>query len=475
MPKSDTAPIVIWFRQDLRTADHPALTAAIETSAPIIPLYILDDATTDTWKLRGVSRWWLHGSLAALSTELCAKGSRLILRRGKTIDILIRFVAEVGAMGIYFSRGYTPHDTKNEEAIIRKLKTLGLDCRGFNGSLLTDPETLRTKTGNPFKVFTPFYKKCLASEGHIQHPLPVPKLILSPKIWPNSDDLSEWSLRREATNNFKNLNEHWQPGSEEATKRLETFLEKRVSTYMSDRDRPDMNGTSTLSPHLRFGEISARQIWQRTLRNSIQSDKGDIGRIAFLRELVWREFSYHLLFHWPHIPGSPFNASFKNFPWRTDAKQLDYWQRGLTGYPIVDAGMRQLWQTGWMHNRVRMIVASFLTKHLLIHWQEGALWFWDTLVDADLANNSASWQWVAGSGADAAPYFRIFNPILQGSKFDPNGDYVRALIPELSNFKGRNIHAPWESDSKNDYPPPIVDHRLARERALAAYKTIAKN
>lgn len=473
MPKSDTAPIVLWFRQDLRTADHPALTAAVESSAPVIPLYILDDDTPGAWKVCGASRWWLHGSLTSLGTELRRKDSRLILRRGKTRDILMRLVAEAGARGVYFTRGYAPHDTKNEEEIISKLMALGLDCRRFNGSLLTDPEALRTKTGTPFKVFTPFYKKFLASD-FITHPLAKPEIILAPKTWPSSDVLSEWSLRPTMPNRFQYLHKHWKPGAKEATERLETFLVERASTYLSDRDRPDRNGTSALSPHLRFGEISPRQIWHRTLRNSIQSGLGDSGRIAFLRELVWREFSYHLLFHWPHMPGTPFNASFKNFPWRTDAKALDSWQRGLTGYPIVDAGMRQLWQTGWMHNRVRMIVASFLTKHLLIHWREGALWFWDTLVDADLANNSASWQWVAGSGADAAPYFRVFNPILQGNKFDPNGDYVRAFIPELSNFTGRNIHAPWESGSKNDYPAPIVDHKFARQRALMAYRTIMK-
>ncbi len=471
---SRSPPILLWFRQDLRAGDHPALSAAVATGAPIIPLYILDDETPGVWKMGGASRWWLHGSLDALDAKLRALGSRLILRCGTAREVLKHIATEVSAQGIYFTRGYSPHDAADENAIAADFKNMGVECRRFGGNLLFEPEAVRTKTGTPFKVFTPFYRACL-TQGTAHETLNVPKAIPSPQAWPTSDLLKRWSLRPANPDWAGGLKEHWQPGSDGAKDRLETFLTERATTYPSDRDRPDREGTSALSPHLHFGEISPRQIWRQTMKASAESGTGDSGRTAFLREIIWREFSHHLLHHWPQISEAPFNATFKRFPWRSDEQSLDAWQRGTTGYPIVDAGMRQLWHTGWMHNRVRMIAASFLTKHLLIHWQEGARWFWDTLVDADLANNSASWQWVAGSGADAAPYFRVFNPILQGTKFDPDGDYVRRWVPELSNFSGRNIHAPWESSGgSSNYPAPIVDHKAARQRALLAYDEIRK-
>lgn len=450
--------------------DHPALTAAVQSGAPVIPLFIFDDETAGSWTPGAASRWWLEGSLLALDTDLRSRGSRLILRRGNALDVLARVALETGAAEIYFTRHYEPHFAAEELAVAAEFEQQGRMCRRFGGGVLFEPEAVRTKAGGPFRVFTPFYKACLAVNG-IKDPLPAPTKIIAPKIWPDSEPLNDWRLRPTEPDWAGGLRDNWKQGAHEASTRLETFLEEGVCTYPADRDRPDRVGTSTLSPYLHFGEISPRQVWHRTrLWADIHAEAGK-GSNAFLRELIWREFSYHLLHHFPHIADAPFNPVFGDFPWRDDAQALRAWQRGLTGYPIVDAGMRQLWQTGWMHNRVRMIVASFLTKHLLIPWQDGARWFWDTLVDSDLANNSASWQWVAGCGADASPYFRIFNPILQGRKFDPAGAYVRKWVPEIVDLPDRVIHAPWESGLEVDgYPSPIVDHRIARQRALAAYK-----
>lgn len=470
VPSSDTPPILVWLRQDLRTADQPALAAAAGAGAPIIPLFILDDEEAGDWRLGGASRWWLHGSLETLARDFHARGSRLILRRGNSKNVLEQVAKEVKAQAIYFIRHYEPHQAAIEASIANGFKALDIDVKRFGGNLLFEPEELRTKSGTPFKVFTPFYKASLTSRL-VNDVAPTPKRFTSPRKWPDSESLNDLLLRPTTPDWASGLREYWRPGAKAATTHLQNFLDERVAHYPGDRDRPDRNGTSHLSPYLHFGEISPRQVWQHTQQASQASGIGDKGRTAFLRELIWREFSYHLLHHWPRIPQTPFNRTFDSFPWSNDTSNLRKWQRGMTGYPIVDAGMRQLWHTGWMHNRVRMIVASFLTKHLLIHWRKGALWFWDTLVDADLANNSASWQWVAGSGADAAPYFRIFNPVLQGQKFDPRGAYVRKWVPEISALPDKIIHTPWASDIHASlYPAPIVDHKLARQRALAAYQ-----
>lgn len=472
MPSTAPPPIVVWLRQDLRTADHPALRAAAESGAPVVPVYILDDETAGHWPMGGASRWWLHGSLAALDEDLRTRGSRVVLRRGQTREVLRTLISETGAGSVYFTRHYEPHQSATEKAVADDLADKGLTCKRFGGILLFEPEAVQTNAGGPFKVFTPFYKACLA-RGGIKGPLPAPASIRAPKTWPKSERLADWTLRPTKPDWAGGLRESWSPGAKGARERLRTFLDERAATYPGDRDRPDKTGTSALSPHLHFGEIGPRQVWHHTSREAENGGAGDRGRTAFLRELIWREFSYHLLHHWPHISETPFVPKFADFPWRNDPTALKAWQKGETGYPIVDAGMRQLWHTGWMHNRVRMIAASFLTKHLLIHWAEGARWFWDTLVDADLANNSASWQWVAGSGADAAPYFRIFNPTLQGEKFDPNGDYVRTWVPEIAHLPNRDIHTPWKaSDKTPGYPEPVVDHKAARERALAAYGEI---
>ena len=470
MPRlPDQPPVILWFRQDLRVVDHPALNAAVQSAAPVIPLYILDDETPGRWRPGGASRWWLEDSLAALDADLRERGSRLILRRGKATDVLRRVADETAAAGVYFTRRYEPSHAEEEAAVARDLKERGLACRRFGGSLLFEPEDLRSKAGAPFRVFTPFYRACLARDG-IAAPLPAPTKIAPPPDWPASDRLEDWGLRPRSPNWAKGFSPTWRPGTAGAVARLEAFLDESLADYAEGRDRPDRKGTSGLSPHLHFGEIGPRQLWHRTNHESAVRENTEPGGRSFLRELVWREFCTHLLHHWPDMTDAPFNSSFAGFPWRENDAALEAWQKGETGYPIVDAGLRQLWATGWMHNRVRMVAASFLTKHLLIPWQEGARWFWDTLVDADLANNSAGWQWVAGCGADAAPYFRIFNPVLQGRKFDPDGAYVRRWVPELEGLPASAVHAPWESDRRvSGYPEPIVDHKTARHLALAAY------
>jgi len=471
MAEANTPLIVVWFRQDLRLADHPALSAAVAAGAPVLPVFVLDES--GDWAPGGASRWWLHGSLAALDADLRARGSRLLLRRGPALDVLPRLLAEAGAGGLYFSRHYEPQQAASESRLAAMLAADGKDCRRFAGSLLFEPEAIRTRAGEPFRVFTPFYKACLAA-NEIRAPLPAPDSVPAPASWPVGERLEDWGLRPSAPDWAAGLRACWQPGSSGARARLDGFLADVAADYAVARDRPDRAGTSKLSPHLHFGELSPRQVWQRSTFDS-DAGRGGEGTQAFLRQVIWREFCYHLLHHWPEIDAKPFNPGFAGFPWRDDPAALAAWQGGRTGYPIVDAGMRQLWQTGWMHNRVRMVVASFLTKHLLLPWQAGADWFWDTLVDADLANNAAGWQWVAGCGADAAPYFRIFNPVLQGRKFDPDGSYVRRWVPELAEVPTRIVHAPWEAGAEvPGYPAPIVEHRHARQRALDAYAVLKR-
>lgn len=471
-----TSSVLLWFRQDLRLSDHRALLAALATGKVVIPVYILDDRTPGMWRPGEASHWWLHHSLQALAQDLENLGSRLILKRGPVTQVLAALIKETGADAVYATRSYEPWARELEQH-------LALGCTSFKrfaGSLLFEPEVARTKTGGPFRVFTPFYKACLSLEPP-KPPLPRPERLASPSAWPESDDLDDWELLPQK-NWGRGLEARWLPGEVGAKTRLLSFLDEAMSGYGQDRDRPDKPGTSRLSPHLHFGEVSPHQCWQAVEDHLAAGGHGANGGRSFQRELLWREFSYHLLFHWPDLPVKAFRPAFQAFPWNEDALALRAWQQGLTGYPVVDAGMRELWQTGWMHNRVRMIAASFLIKHLLIPWQAGEAWFWDTLVDADLASNAASWQWVAGSGADAAPYFRIFNPILQGKKFDPNGDYVRRYVPELAKLGNDHLHAPWEAPDHvlrdagivldDTYPAPLVDHATARKRALAAYQTI---
>ncbi|MFO0993601.1 MAG: deoxyribodipyrimidine photo-lyase [Hyphomicrobiales bacterium] len=460
-----TQPVIMWFRQDLRLADNAALIAAA-AAGPLIGLYILDDETPGDWRWGGASRWWLHQSLKSLSKKL-----PIILRKGKSDAVLAALIKETGAKALYFTRDYAPWSGTLEQRVRDICEKAGVDCHRYGGFLLHEPEAVRTGAGQPYKVFTPFSRAAFAAQPD-RKPRPAPK-IEAAKTRVASDRLADWKLLPARPNWAKGFEPAWTPGEEGAKARLEDFVESSLADYAEGRDHPDRDTTSRLSPHLHWGEISPLQCWQ-AVRNAMDKAQGalDASGEKFLKELLWREFSYHLIHHWPDLPQKAFRPEFNDFPWRSDKNALQAWQAGRTGYPLVDAGMRELWATGYMHNRVRMIVASFLIKHLLLPWQEGEKWFWDTLVDADIANNAASWQWVAGSGADAAPYFRIFNPILQAEKFDPEGDYIRKWVPELANQPASVIHRPWEASQRLNYPQPIVDHDMARKRALAALKAI---
>ena len=472
---SEKPPIIVWLRQDLRLADNPALREAVATGAPVVVAHVLDDEGAGAWRRGGASRWWLHHSLAALERDLHARGGRMVLRRGRADAQIDALVAETGAVGVYWNRCYEPAIRARDEAIKAGLEARGIQARSFNASLLFEPWTVATQGGQPFKVYTPFAKACRAAPEP-PAPLPAPASIPAPARLPAGLALDALDLLPRKPDWAGGLRATWQPGEAGAQARLARFLDAAIEGYKQDRNRPDMEATSRLSAHLHFGEISPRQLW-----HAARTRPGG-GAEHFVSELLWREFAYHLLFHFPDLPERNWRPAFDAFPWADDAAGLEAWQRGRTGFPIVDAGMRELWQTGWMHNRVRMIVGSFLVKDLMLPWQRGEAWFWDTLVDADLANNAASWQWVAGCGADAAPYFRVFNPMLQGEKFDPAGDYVRRFVPELARMPAQFIHRPWEADAATlraagvdlgrSYPRPIVDHGQARDRALAAFASL---
>jgi deoxyribodipyrimidine photo-lyase len=459
-----TQPVIMWFRQDLRTRNHAALNAAA-VAGEVICLFILDDETPGDWKIGGASRWWLHRSL-----EKLAKNVRLVLRRGSADVVLADVLRETNASAVYFTRDYAPWSGVLEHRVKDACEAAGATCHRYGGYLLHEPESIKNGSGEPYKVYTPYSRACFASGE--------PKLPPTSKVssWAGdvtSDLLASWKLLPATPNWATTFEDQWHPGEAGAHAALTKFVENGLADYAEGRDRPDKAYTSRLSPHLHWGEISPAQCWV-TIRSALVKAEGKLDNAGekFLKEILWREFSYSILHHWPKIPTEPFKPEFANFPWEYNDDALHKWQRGETGYPIVDAGMRELWATGTMHNRVRMIAASFLTKHLLLPWQEGAKWFWDCLVDADIASNSASWQWVAGSGADAAPYFRIFNPVLQGEKFDPNGEYVRKWVPELADMPKEFLHHPWDSPYKTKYPAPIVEHGFARTRALDALKKI---
>ncbi len=465
---TSTSLAIVWFRRDLRTGDHPALTAAAEGGRPVIPIYIHDPAGPPR-ALGAASVWWLDKSLARLADDLAALGSPLILRRGDSATALRALIAETGATAVYWNRLYDVATVTRDTALKGELTGAGLDVQSFNGALLNEPWTINAGAGGPYRVFTAYWRAARTTVGE-SPPLPAPKRLVAPAISPRSERLSEWGLhpsKPDWSGGFGN----WSPGEAGGRARLDAFLDAPARSYGEHRDRPDLEGTSRLSPHLHFGEISPRQVWAAT-DAAAHVDAAPLGQIeVFQKELGWREFNHHLLFHFPHIATENFNSAFDRFPWRDDPAKLAAWRAGRTGYPIIDAGMRQLWSTGWMHNRVRMIVASFLVKDLMIDWRAGEGWFWNTLVDADVANNAANWQWVAGCGADAAPYFRIFNPTLQGEKFDPSGAYVRRWVPELAGLPDADIHQPWRTARPPaTYPAPIVDHATARNRALEAYQ-----
>ena len=466
---------IVWFRQDLRLTDNPALTEACLHHDAVIPLYILDEETSP---LGGAQRWWLHHSLISLDQGLKKIGLNLCLRQGHALDHIEKLVRDHQIEAIYWNRCYEPSTIARDTAIKKHLQNIGVRVISSNGHLLQEPWQISTLAGQFFKVFTPFWRACLKK-------MSVPtlyKLSRTPQaLNPNSESLSDWQLLPTKPNWAKAFGDHWQPGEEGACAKLTEFIDNNINGYATSRDVPAQDATSKLSPHLHFGEISPWQIWRaiEAVKLNPHCDLKSVER--FLSEMGWREFSYHLLYHLPSLPNTNFKANFNAFPWKNDPIFLKRWQQGTTGYPIVDAGMRELWHTGYMHNRVRMIVASFLTKDLFIDWRIGASWFLDTLVDADLASNTASWQWVAGCGADAAPYFRIFNPVLQGEKFDPDGEYVKQWVPELKPVPSQWIHQPWNAPQGKlgislgqDYPKPIVDHAEARNMALLYYSNLDK-
>ena len=469
---------IVWFRQDLRLADNPALLAALGRREPIFPVYIWTPEEEGRWPPGAASRWWLHQSLGQLDLSLRQLGSRLIIQRGPSLETLRALIDQTGSTSVFWNRRYEPAGIERDTHVKASLQKDGRVVESFNGSLLFEPWEVQTQKGQPFQVFTPFWKACLKNPEPAA-PRLAPSRLPNPRYWPTSLKLTELNL--EPTNDWTGgLRANWRPGEAGANEQLGQFLVKALSNYNEGRNRPDQVGTSRLSPHLHFGEISVHQVWSalRELTHTMETGQSAEALRVFASELGWREFAHHLLYHFPQTPQQPLRKEFSRFPWQPDRDTLLAWQRGRTGYPIVDAGMRELWNTGWMHNRVRMIVASFLVKDLLIPWQEGAAWFWDTLVDADLANNTLGWQWTAGCGADAAPFFRIFNPVTQGVKFDPNGDYVRHWVSELRGLSNEWVHEPWEAPSRilagadielgTSYPLPIVDHRAARARALEA-------
>ena len=461
---------IVWFRNDLRLSDNSALAAALETGDPIVPVFIWSPQEYGDWTLGAASKWWLHHALKSLQDDLDKYDVKLILRRGKSIEVLRDLIQEVSAEQVFWNRRYEKPLREVDSQVKRELRGEGIEAESFKSNLLNEPHTVATGSGNPYKVYTPYWKK--VKDRKLDEPVKCDLLKLRAlDSWPQTEPLERLELIPK-NEWYKKLESKWNISEAGAHAKLSDFLKDAVNDYDTERDRPDHDGTSSMSPYLSWGLIGPRQI-MAALHDSCNLRRS--GPQVYSKEIYWREFGYNVLYHFPDTPDEPLNAAYKDFPWEKDQQTLKRWQKGQTGYPIVDAGMRQLWQTGWMHNRVRMIVSSLLVKHLLQDWNSGARWFWDTLVDADLASNTLGWQWSAGCGADAAPYFRVFNPITQGKKFDPNGDYVRQFVPELRKLPTEYIHEPWEAPKSElkaagaeDYPDPIIEHKKGRERALAA-------
>jgi deoxyribodipyrimidine photo-lyase len=483
--KPEAEPAIVLFRDDFRVSDNEALTAAVKCQHPVLCVFVFDEESPRLRPLGGAARWWLHGSLSALSEQLECLGGRLDILRGRTADRIGALIEATHARALFWNRRYGAAEIAIDRSLKTDLRSRDCTVESFNGRLLYEPWLVKPKSGEYFRVFTPFFK---AARGLGDPPVPIRRpsafgAAAYPPAAPHRLRLEDLNLLPRHSNWSIGLTEVWRPGERQAQQALRTFLNHGITGYGVKRDRPDLAHTSSLSPHVRFGEISARQIWHqlRVAQAAAHVPARDVD--TYLRELGWREFCYHLLYHFPELPTRNFQDRFDAFRWDpADTNRLALWQKGKTGYPIVDAGMRQLWQHGIMHNRIRMVTASFLSKDLLFDWRVGEAWFWDTLCDADLASNTANWQWVAGTGADAAPYFRVFNPILQGEKFDPAGDYVRQFVPELALLPAQWIHRPWlappavlsaaEVRLGETYPRPLVDHASARKRALQTFERL---
>ena len=477
---SDT-PVILWFRRDLRLDDNLALQAAIAGNRPVLCIYIRENGTPLAGASGSAQAWWLHHSLVSLDAALRAKGSRLLLFSGEPLALIKDLVDKTGARSVFWNRRYDADGIACDTEIKSQLRQSGIEAKSFAGFLMHEPAKLLTKQGKPYSVFTPFWK-AFEAQFHPHDTLPAPSTIRPPEPFPLSESLDDWALLPKNPDWAKGFGDLWEPGERGALARLDDFVETGVNGYKTNRDLPAKSATSGLSPHLAMGEISPHRIWNAT-RTAFGSHPTD-DVVSFRRELVWREFSWHLLFHRSDMAEVNLDRRFDAFPWVNDTSRLRAWQQGRTGYPIVDAGMRELWQTGVMHNRVRMVVASFLIKDLLIDWREGEKWFRDTLVDIDRASNAMNWQWVAGCGADASPWFRIFNPVRQGETFDPDGAYVRRYCPELATLPDKYVHRPFEAPQAvlekagitlgKTYPQPLVAHDVARERALAAFRSLPK-
>lgn len=467
------APALVWFRDDLRLADNPALVSAVASGRPLALVYCLDEVSEGIRPLGSASKWWLHHSLAALGEALERHGHRLILKRGPANELVLNMARGIGAAAVYWNRRYGEGERAVDAALEASLEERGIAVGTFQANLIFEPGAVRTQGGQSFRVFTPFWRSCMGGERPRQ-PLPAPRGWPKPASADQGEALDDWGLLPRHPDWAGGLRDAWAPGEAGALARLDDFVETRLVRYSGHRDAPAAAATSRLSPHLRFGEVSPFQVWH-AVENRRRAGLADIERSIekFQSEIGWREFSWHLLFHQGDLATRNFQPRFDAFPWpKAEPSALKAWQEGRTGIPIVDAGMRELWRTGWMHNRVRMITASFLTKNLLIDWRIGEAWFWDTLVDADAANNPAGWQWVAGSGADAAPYFRIFNPVTQGETHDPDASYIRAFVEELSHLDASEIHTLARRAPPKGYPRPIVDLSASRQRALDAFAAL---
>lgn len=459
---------LVWFRDDLRISDNPALAAAAESGDDVVACYVLDEETEGIRPLGGASLWWLHHSLAALAQSLTELGIPLVLRRGAASEVLPQLVDESSARAVAWNRRYGLAERTTDAALKASFGEKDIEATSYQANLLYEPWEVTAGSGGAYKVFTAFWRACLAYRTP-RKPLPAPLSLHGPEI--PSDELDAWGLLPTKPDWAQGLRDTWTPGEAGANTRLDDFLDGAAQGYKDKRDLPAVHGTSMLSPHLRFGEISPFEVWHAAQDHRDSSTAEGIR--AFGSELGWREFSWQLLFFNPELATVNYRPEFDAFAWESATRsELKAWQRGRTGYPLIDAGMRQLWEIGWMHNRVRMATASFLIKNLMIDWRVGEKWFWDCLVDADAASNAASWQWVAGSGADASPYFRIFNPVLQSKKFDPDGTYVVRFVPELADAV--NVHEPWKGAAPG-YPEPVVDLKESRARALSAYKALSGN